>query len=133
MIFVPLPLFAVLILVAVLAHFIATRDMRIQAHQLFALLIGLYALQSFLVTLRWGYGVEEVTLATAILAPALPVLAYHLERLSSEDRYRSLVNRFGVRRTSPIFWQHSDKVLEAHYAANPLENGLLDYNRIENR
>ena len=64
---------------------------------------------------------------------ALRVLVNRIVHLSSEDSYRSLVDRFGVRRTSPEFWSHSDKVLKAHHAANPLENGLLDYNRLENR
>jgi hypothetical protein len=63
----------------------------------------------------------------------LPVLVNRLQRLRDEESYRAVVDRFGVRRTSPQFWQHSDKILEAHHAANPLENGLLDYNRIENR
>jgi hypothetical protein len=64
---------------------------------------------------------------------ALRVLVNRIVHLSSEDSYQSLIDRFGVRRTSPEFWSHSDKVLKAHHAANPLENGLLDYNRLENR
>jgi hypothetical protein len=63
----------------------------------------------------------------------LPVLANRLKHLTDEASYRDMVNRYGVRRTSPQFWQHSDKVIQAHHRANPLENGLLDYNRLENR
>ena len=63
----------------------------------------------------------------------LLVLANRIARLSSEVDYRMLVDRFGVRRTDPESWAHSDRLLHAHFAANPLENGLLDYNRIENR
>ena len=64
---------------------------------------------------------------------ALPALANRLVHMNSEQRYRALVDRFGVRRTSNEFWRHSDKVLKAHYEANPIEHGLLDYNRLENR
>lgn len=63
----------------------------------------------------------------------LPVLAVRLGRLRDEESYRAVVDRFGVRRTSPLFWQQSDKILDAHHAANPLEKGLLDFSRIENR
>jgi AraC-like DNA-binding protein len=76
MIFVPLPLFAVFLLLAVLARFIFSRDMKIRSHQLFALLIALYALQSFMLTLRWGYEIEFAASGAAFVAPVLPVLAY---------------------------------------------------------
>lgn len=75
MIFVPLPLFASLALAVLAIHFSATRDMGARAHQLFAAVIALYAVQSFLVTLRWGYAVEAAALPMALIAPVLPVLA----------------------------------------------------------
>ena len=43
------------------------------------------------------------------------------------------MERYGVRRTSREFWRHSDEVIAAHHAAGPIANGLLDYNRLENR
>lgn len=76
MIFVPLPLFASLLLIIIAFRFFTARDMSHRAHQLFLALIVFYALQSFLVTLRWGYQIESVTRFTALLAPVLPVLAY---------------------------------------------------------
>ena len=76
MLFVPLPLFATFLLVLVLVRFVLRRDMRLRAHQLFAALIGLYAAQSLLTSLRWGYGIGGITVLIAILAPVLPALAY---------------------------------------------------------
>jgi len=63
----------------------------------------------------------------------LPALAEQVRALRSEDDYRSLLDRYGVRRTAPDFWSFSDKIMAAHQQANPVENGLLDYNRLENR
>jgi len=76
MLFVPLPLFATLVLVFALVRFVTTRDMRLPPHQRFAALMGLYAVQSLLVSLRWGYGAIELAPAMAFLAPLLPAVAY---------------------------------------------------------
>ena len=90
MIFVPLPLFATLCLVVVLIHSIFTRDMAARTNQLFAGLVGLYALQSLLLCLRWGYGVDGVAFWVGILAPILPVVAY-LSYLALMDRLTALM------------------------------------------
>jgi hypothetical protein len=63
----------------------------------------------------------------------LPALVEQIGRLSDATAYQALMDRFGVRRTAADFWQHSDKVMAAHHAAAPIDNGLLDYNRLENR
>jgi hypothetical protein len=63
----------------------------------------------------------------------LPELVAEVSRLSDEASYAALMDRYGVRRTSPEFWQHSDKIMRAHHAADPLANALLDYSRLENR
>ena len=76
MLFVPLPLFATVFLGLLLARFVLARDMALRAHQLFALLVALYAVQSLLSSLRWGYGVDEAALFAVVLAPILPVVAY---------------------------------------------------------
>ena len=56
-----------------------------------------------------------------------------LRSLGSEDDYRALVDRYGVRRTAPWFWKLSDD-LNAHYReSHPDEAGLFDLNRYENR
>jgi hypothetical protein len=63
----------------------------------------------------------------------LLALVERVAALTDEASYRALMDRYGVRRTSKDFWQHSDKVMAAHYQADPIANALLDYNRLENR
>jgi hypothetical protein len=63
----------------------------------------------------------------------LPTLAERVADLTDAASYRALMDHYGVRRTSKDFWQHSDKVMSAHYQADPIDNALLDYNRLENR
>lgn len=63
----------------------------------------------------------------------LPKLVARMKDLGDEDSYAALMDRYGVRRTSPNFWEHSDRVMAAHKDADPIANGLLDYNRLENR
>ena len=54
--------------------------------------------------------------------------------MRSETDYANLVTLYGVRRTNvPLFWPLSDR-LNAQYKANqPIEAGLFDLNRYENR
>jgi len=56
-----------------------------------------------------------------------------LRALDSEEAYTRLVDRYGVRRTAPWFWKLSDDMHEAYFAAQPVEAGLFDLNRYENR
>lgn len=60
-------------------------------------------------------------------------LAERVAALRDEDDYRALMADVGVRRTDPRFWEFSDSVLRANYADRPVEAGLLDYNRLQNR
>jgi len=59
--------------------------------------------------------------------------AKKISKLRSEGDYRKLIDEFGVRRTSPMFWQQSDTIHAAYELENPIEYGLFDYNRLENR
>jgi hypothetical protein len=63
----------------------------------------------------------------------LPDLVAGVAGLTDEASYAAFMDRYGVRRTSAEFWQHSDKVIAAHEAADPLANGLPDYNRLANQ
>lgn len=76
MIFVPLPLFATLCLLLIMIQMVRSRDMNVQANQLFFGLVALYALQSLLLSLRWGYGYDWAAIWIALLAPVLPIAAY---------------------------------------------------------
>ena len=62
--------------------------------------------------------------------------ALGLPYLSSERHLRAfdaLCARFCVRRTAPGFWAFSDRMHEAHARAQPVEGGLFDLNRLEDR
>lgn len=63
----------------------------------------------------------------------LPALVERLSKLSDQASYKALMDRYGIRRTAADFWEYSDKLMVDHHIANPIENGLLDYNRLENR
>ncbi|TCO82039.1 fatty acid cis/trans isomerase CTI [Plasticicumulans lactativorans] len=53
--------------------------------------------------------------------------------LDSEQGYGALMTRFGVRRTSPAFWAVSDALHADVRRRTPIEAGIFDYNRLENR
>ncbi|MFI4929163.1 MAG: fatty acid cis/trans isomerase [Burkholderiales bacterium] len=63
----------------------------------------------------------------------LPALTAVIGALASEADYRALADRFVVRRTSPAFWAASDALAAAYRQWSPLEAGLFDYNRLDNR
>jgi hypothetical protein len=54
-----------------------------------------------------------------------------VERLATPGDYAALRKRFGVLRTSPEFWAHSDAISDDYHKALPLEAGLFDYNRLD--
>jgi hypothetical protein len=66
-------------------------------------------------------------------AAQIPALADAIRHLGSEKEYAALAQRWAVRRTDPAFWAVSDDVLARYGKAQPLEAGVLDYNRLENR
>ena len=53
--------------------------------------------------------------------------------LQTEDDYARLLDAYGIRRTNPEFWSNSDTFHLAYRRQYPLESGVLDYNRLENR
>ncbi len=53
--------------------------------------------------------------------------------LQTEDDYDQLMDAFGIRRTNPDFWAHSDRIHQQYMKDQPKTAGLLDYNRLENR
>lgn len=54
-------------------------------------------------------------------------------QVKSEQDYKQLLRDFGVRRTAPDFWAVSDRMHALYRRENPVEAGLLDYSRLENR
>ena len=63
----------------------------------------------------------------------LPALASALASLASEADYAAFADRFVIRRTSAAFWAASDELMDAYARWSPLEAGLFDYNRLDNR
>jgi hypothetical protein len=53
--------------------------------------------------------------------------------LESDADYGALVQHYGVRRTAPWFWRVSDALQDLHHARRPVEAGIFDLNRYENR
>jgi hypothetical protein len=56
-----------------------------------------------------------------------------LQTLTSAEAYDAMRDRFGVRRTDARFWELSDRMHEAYRDMEPLEAGLLDFNRLDAR
>ncbi|MCQ1059138.1 fatty acid cis/trans isomerase [Photobacterium sp. DNB23_23_1] len=73
---------------------------------------------------RAFWHVKEADLASA---------ANQISTIQTEEDYRAFLDKYGVRRTAPDFWSFSDKLNEINQQMFPIEAGLLDYNRIENR
>lgn len=63
----------------------------------------------------------------------LPDFVADLRTMEDEEDYRRFVDYYGVRRTNSSFWHHSDQVHNAFFKQDPLNAGLLDFNRLENR
>ncbi|MEZ8100778.1 fatty acid cis/trans isomerase [Vibrio bivalvicida] len=63
----------------------------------------------------------------------VPKLVEMLKNISSEEDYVKLLDTFAIRRSSDKFWPFSDRVHTWYKADQPIEFGLLDYNRFENR
>jgi hypothetical protein len=63
----------------------------------------------------------------------LPAFTAAVAGLRSEADYRALVARFGVDRTNPGFWQHSDTLARSYASLEALASGVFDFGRLENR
>ncbi|MET0068123.1 MAG: fatty acid cis/trans isomerase [Candidatus Thiodiazotropha sp.] len=56
-----------------------------------------------------------------------------IESVTDRDDYERFVGRFGIRRTNTRFWAESDWYHDWIQANDPVNAGLLDYNRYRNR
>jgi hypothetical protein len=56
-----------------------------------------------------------------------------IEGLSSEQDYKVLRDKYAVYRTSADFWAFSDAMHQYFEKLSPLDFGVLDFNRLENR
>lgn len=87
---------------------------------------------------------DTLTLVTGVLGsyPAaflslqereIPELVLRIRQLDDDDDYEELLDRFAIRRTDVRFWPFSDKIHSWYQKDQPIEYGLLDYNRFGNR
>ena len=63
----------------------------------------------------------------------IPQLVEMIKNVQTEQDYVKLLDTFAIRRSSPEFWPFSDRVHKWYKQSYPIEFGLLDYNRFENR
>jgi len=63
----------------------------------------------------------------------IEALVSSLQSISTEQDYVALLDNYAIRRSDPNFWSFSDKVHQWYQDDQPIEFGLLDYNRFENR
>jgi len=61
----------------------------------------------------------------------LDAFADAVTALDGPASLRMLRERYGVLRSNPGFWAHSDRMNRDHVSAAPLENGLFDYSRLD--
>ena len=91
-----------------------------------------------------NYGQDSVTLVQGLLgsypdvfwqinASEVQNMVAKVKRIKSESDYEAFITDYGVRRTNPAFWQFSDEVIQWALSHYPIEGGLLDYNRLEDR
>jgi hypothetical protein len=66
-------------------------------------------------------------------AADLPAMTAAIAALRSDADYAAFARRWVVRRNNPGFWATSDSVLDRYAAEQPLQAGVLDLNRLENR
>lgn len=63
----------------------------------------------------------------------LPEFIRTVKGLNSEIAYANLSTRYAIRRTNPHFWVHADTLHANYRKTYPIEAGLFDFNRFENR
>lgn len=71
----PIPFVVALLLLILLVRLVRRND-ETPASGPFLCLIGACAIQSFLIGLRWGYGITSASFATPVLAAAIPPLVF---------------------------------------------------------
>jgi hypothetical protein len=63
----------------------------------------------------------------------LPGFVDAVVRLAAEEDFAGFMGRYGIRRTDPGFWAHSDLIFGQVESLDYPDRGVLDYSRIENR
>lgn len=92
---------------------------------------------------RYQPGLDTLTLYPGVLSsypnfmfniPAreVPEFVAEMERAKDANRFEKIVDRWGVRRSHPLFWQYFHDLSQYIRETTPVEEGVLDMNRYEN-
>ncbi|WP_397457421.1 fatty acid cis/trans isomerase [Pseudomonas lurida] len=92
---------------------------------------------------RYQPGLDTVTIYPGVLSsypnfmfniPALevPEFVAQMEQAHNARRFEKIVDRWGVRRSHPLFWQYFHDLSQYIRETTPVEEGVLDMNRYEN-
>ncbi|MCQ4326111.1 peptidylprolyl isomerase [Stutzerimonas stutzeri] len=94
-------------------------------------------------SLRWQPRLDTLTVYPGILssypnfifnlpAAEVPAFVAALERVKEGEDFERIVERWGVRRSHPRFWDYFNDLARYLEETDPLEAGVLDMNRYEN-
>ncbi len=94
-------------------------------------------------SLRWQPRSDTLTVYPGVLssypnflfnvpAAEVPAFVAALEEVRASDQLERLVDRWGVRRSHPRFWDYFNDLTRYLEETEPLEAGVLDMNRYEN-
>ncbi|MFL1390925.1 fatty acid cis/trans isomerase [Pseudomonas tritici] len=92
---------------------------------------------------RYQPGLDTLTLYPGVLssypnfmfnipAQEVPEFVAEMERAKDANRFEKIVDRWGVRRSHPLFWQYFHDLSQYLHEVAPVEEGVLDMNRYEN-
>ncbi|CAM3360393.1 fatty acid cis/trans isomerase [Pseudomonas fluorescens] len=92
---------------------------------------------------RYQLGLDTVTIYPGVLSsypnfmfniPAgeVPEFVSAMEDAKDAQRFERIVDRWGVRRSHPLFWQYFHDLSRYVFETTPVEDGVLDMNRYEN-
>ncbi len=94
-------------------------------------------------SLRWQPRLDTLTVYPGILSsypnflfslPAsdVPAFAAAMEQVRNRGDFEQVVERWGIRRSHPLFWSYFNDLTRYLEQVEPLEAGVLDMNRYEN-
>ncbi|OPA89952.1 peptidylprolyl isomerase [Pseudomonas fluorescens] len=109
--------------------------LRNRAHSNVAFLLGeAYRYQPGLDTLTVYPGVlsSYPNFMFNIPATQVPQFVAQMEQAKDAGQFEKIVDRWGVRRSHPLFWQYFHDLSQFIRETTPLEEGVLDMNRYQN-
>ncbi|UST61224.1 fatty acid cis/trans isomerase [Pseudomonas moraviensis] len=92
---------------------------------------------------RYQPGLDTLTIYPGVLtsypnfmfnvpAAQVPAFVDAMENARDANRFEKIVERWGIRRSHPQFWQYFHDLSQYIHETDPVEEGVLDMNRYEN-